>query len=85
MYSNHILSLALALAAGLVAGPALAGDPPAPEPNEDARICDAYGPGYTVVPGTNTCIKINGFVRMDLNVAGSGSGSSSAPANPPHN
>ncbi len=34
-----------------------------PEPVEFVRICDAYGNGFFYIPGTETCIGFNGFVR----------------------
>ncbi len=34
-----------------------------PEPVEYVRICDAYGSGFFYIPGTETCISFNGFVR----------------------
>jgi hypothetical protein len=79
---SAVLILVGALAAAFE-GFAWAEDPPVAGDDDAARICEAYGPGYTIVPGTNTCIKINGFVRQDLNISGGGSGSpapSSAPA-----
>ncbi|OLP59153.1 porin [Xaviernesmea oryzae] len=36
-----------------------------PEPLEYVRVCDAYGKGYFYIPGTETCLKIGGYVRMD--------------------
>jgi hypothetical protein len=36
-----------------------------PEPVENAGKCDAYGPGFSYNPGTKTCIKIGGSVRID--------------------
>jgi hypothetical protein len=46
---------------------ARAGEAPA-EPKADpmARICDAFGPGYQLVPGTTTCVKIGGYVRSGV-------------------
>jgi hypothetical protein len=38
-----------------------------PEPLEYVRICDAYGAGYFYIPGTETCLKIGGRVRSDVN------------------
>ena len=32
---------------------------------EYVRVCDAFGAGYFYIPGTETCLKISGFVRMD--------------------
>ncbi len=37
-----------------------------PEPMEYVRICDAYGVGFYYIPGTETCLKISGYVRMDI-------------------
>ncbi|MFK5978691.1 MAG: porin, partial [Rhizobiaceae bacterium] len=34
-----------------------------PEPVEYVRICDAYGSGFFYIPGTETCMNINGYVR----------------------
>ena len=33
---------------------------------EFVRICDAYGVGFYYIPGTETCLKISGYVRMDI-------------------
>jgi len=35
-----------------------------PEPMEYVRICDVYGAGYYYIPGTETCLKIGGYVRF---------------------
>jgi hypothetical protein len=29
------------------------------------KICDAYGAGFYTIPGTDTCVKVGGFVRVD--------------------
>jgi hypothetical protein len=34
-----------------------------PEPVEYVRVCDAYGAGWWFIPGTETCIKVSGYVR----------------------
>lgn len=36
-----------------------------PEPVEYVRICDAYGSGFFYIPGTETCLKFSGYVRVD--------------------
>ena len=47
-----------------------------PEPMEYVRVCDAFGTGYFYIPGTETCLKIGGYVRFqvdgrsDLDLAG---------------
>ncbi|MCP4081537.1 MAG: porin, partial [Planctomycetaceae bacterium] len=35
-----------------------------PEPVEYVRICDAYGAGFFYIPGTETCLKFSGYVRV---------------------
>jgi len=37
-----------------------------PEPMENVRICDTYGVGFYYIPGTETCLKVSGYVRMDI-------------------
>lgn len=39
---------------------------PEPEAVEYVRVCDAYGAGYFYIPGTETCLRIGGYVRYDL-------------------
>jgi hypothetical protein len=36
-----------------------------PEPIEYVRVCDAYGSGWFYIPGTETCMKIDGDIRVD--------------------
>jgi len=38
-----------------------------PEPMEYVRVCDAFGTGYFYIPGTETCLKIGGYVRTQIN------------------
>jgi len=38
-----------------------------PEPMEYVRVCDAFGTGYFYIPGTETCLKIGGWVRAQVN------------------
>ncbi|MDQ2635049.1 MAG: porin [Pseudomonadota bacterium] len=37
-----------------------------PEPMEYVRVCDTYGVGFYYIPGTETCLKISGYIRMDI-------------------
>jgi hypothetical protein len=37
-----------------------------PEPLEYVRVCDAFGTGYFYIPGTETCLKIGGYVRVQI-------------------
>lgn len=70
----NIKSLLLGSAAALVAvSGARAADvimPVAPEPVDYVRVCDVYGTGFYYIPGTETCLSINGYVRFQYNVAG---------------
>ncbi|MGV8935929.1 MAG: porin, partial [Allorhizobium sp.] len=40
-----------------------------PEPMEYVRVCDAFGTGYFYIPGTETCLKISGYVRAQLDMS----------------
>jgi hypothetical protein len=44
-----------------------------PEPAEYVRICDVYGAGYFYIPGTETCLRIGGYIRYDIGVGDVGS------------
>ena len=37
-----------------------------PEPMEYVRICDVYGAGFYYIPGTETCLKIGGVIRHQI-------------------
>jgi hypothetical protein len=37
-----------------------------PEPVEYVRVCDAYGAGFFYIPGTETCLRFDGYVRMQI-------------------
>jgi hypothetical protein len=47
-----------------------------PEPMEYVRVCDAFGTGYFYIPGTETCLKIGGYVRFQTNFGRDRSGTS---------
>jgi hypothetical protein len=74
-------ALMLALAgAGLAAGNAsAAAAPKEPAPDSMARICDAFGPGYQLVPGTTTCIKIGGTIEGGVTFGNKGAGGDFVP------
>src|SRR4029077_11904929 len=65
-------SLILGSAAGLVAmGGAQAADLPVKaKPVEYVKICSLYGAGFFYIPGTDTCIKLGGYLRVDANYGG---------------
>ncbi|QPC87263.1 porin [Mesorhizobium sp. NBSH29] len=66
----NIKSLLLGSAAALVAvSGARAADAVVmaePEPVEYVRVCDVYGTGFYYMPGTETCLKVSGYVRYDI-------------------
>jgi len=47
-----------------------------PEPVEYVRVCDTYGAGYFYIPGTDTCMRVGGYVRVNID-AGDNIGASS--------
>ncbi|MCM2400310.1 porin [Rhizobium sp. S153] len=55
---------ALAVVSGAQAADAIVAAEP--EPVEYVRVCDAFGTGYFYIPGTETCLKISGYVRTEL-------------------
>src|SRR6201989_2192668 len=65
--------LLLSSAAGLVAVPgAKAADLPVKaKAIEYVKVCSLYGAGFWYIPGTDTCIRIGGYVRADTTFNGS--------------
>src|SRR5947199_2693927 len=75
-----VKSLILGSAAGLLAmGGAQAADLPVKaKAVEYVRICSLYGAGFFYIPGTDTCIKLGGYLRVDTTF--NSSGTQDAPA-----
>jgi hypothetical protein len=44
-----------------------------PQSLQYVKICSLYGAGFYYMPGTDTCIKVGGFVRAEVNVNAGGS------------
>src|SRR5499425_2094193 len=67
-----VKSLMLSSAAGLVAvsGAQAADLPVKAKAVEYVRICSLYGAGFWYIPGTDTCIKIGGYLRVDTTFNG---------------
>jgi hypothetical protein len=67
-------SLLLGSVAGLVAaGGAQAADLPLKaKAVEYVKICSLYGAGFYYIPGTDTCIKLGGYLRADMMLGGAG-------------
>jgi len=69
---NTVKSLILGSAAALVAmsGAQAADLPVKAKAVEYVRICSLYGAGFFYIPGTDTCIKLGGFLRVDTTFNG---------------
>ena len=69
---NMIKSLVLGSAAGLIAlsGAQAADLPVKAKAVEYVRICSLYGAGFFYIPGTDTCIKLGGYLRVDTTFNG---------------
>jgi len=65
-----VKSLLLGSAAGLIAvGGAQAADLPVKaKAVEYVKICSLYGAGFYYIPGTDTCIKLGGYLRAEVAV-----------------
>src|ERR1700746_1634191 len=66
-----VKSLVLGSAAGLLAvGGAQAADLPVKaKAVEYVRICSLYGAGFFYIPGTDTCVKLGGYLRVESALA----------------
>src|ERR1700738_4747146 len=71
-----VKSLLLGTAAGLVAvaGAQAADMPVKAAPVQYVKICSLYGDGFYYIPGTDTCIKMGGYLRVqaEYNMGGGG-------------
>ncbi|MCW8282847.1 MULTISPECIES: porin [Agrobacterium] len=47
-----------------------------PEPLEYVRVCDAFGTGFFYIPGTETCLKFDGYIRFQTDFGRNLSGTS---------
>ncbi|MCZ7940793.1 porin, partial [Agrobacterium salinitolerans] len=47
-----------------------------PEPMEYVRVCDAFGTGFFYIPGTETCLKFQGYIRFQTDFGRDKSGTS---------
>src|SRR6266851_892818 len=67
-----VKSLILGSAAGLIAmsGAQAADLPLKAKAVEYVRICSLYGAGFFYIPGTDTCIKLGGYLRVDTTFNG---------------
>src|SRR3954471_13759125 len=66
MKTGKSLVLGSAAAAVLAVGGAQAADLPIKaKAVEYLRVCSLYGAGFFYIPGTDTCIKLGGYLRVD--------------------
>ena len=67
-----VKSLILGSAAGLLAmsGAQAADLPVKAKPVEYVKICSLYGAGFFYIPGTDTCLKLGGYLRIDTTFNG---------------
>ena len=65
-HMKMVKSALLGTAAGLVAvaGAQAADMPVKAAPVQYVKICSLYGDGFYYIPGTDTCIKMGGYVRV---------------------
>src|SRR4051812_20886254 len=63
---NTVKTLLLGTAAGLVAvaGAQAADMPVKAAPVQYVKICSLYGDGFYYIPGTDTCLKLGGYLRV---------------------
>src|SRR3982074_1950647 len=71
-----VKSLVLGSAAALLAvtGAQAADLPVKAKAVEYVRICSLYGAGFFYIPGTDTCIKLGGYLRVDTPFNGNAHG-----------
>ena len=73
-------SILLGSAAGLVAvaGAQAADLPVKAKPVEYVRVCSTYGAGFFYIPGTDSCIRIGGYMRSQWTINGDNTAFSAA-------
>ena len=85
---NSVKTLLLGTAAGLVAvaGAQAADMPVKAAPVQYVKICSLYGDGFYYIPGTDTCLKMGGYVRVqaEYNMGAGGIAIGDGAADGPH-
>jgi hypothetical protein len=84
---SAVSALCIAACTAHFSGPAWAEDAsPVSASDQGVNVCAVYGDDYEQIPGTDTCMQVRGYIRLDVTSSrGSSSGSSPAPAAPPSN
>ncbi len=63
MFFTRLIAFALA---GFSASVAISADlPAAPEPVDYVYVCDSYGDRFYAIPGTQTCLRVSGRLRIE--------------------
>ena len=70
MCSNRSIILASTTSLLMLGGAQAADLPVKAKAVEYVRICSLYGAGFFYIPGTDTCIKIGGYLRADTTFGG---------------
>ncbi len=71
MFSTKTLILGSAAGLLAISGAQAADLPVKAKAVEYVRICSLYGAGFFYIPGTDTCIKLGGYLRVDTTFNGS--------------
>ena len=71
MFSTRTLILGSAAGLLAISGAQAADLPVKAKAVEYVRICSLYGAGFFYIPGTDTCIKLGGYLRADVTFNGS--------------
>lgn len=69
--SSIVLAVLAAIVSSLPLAAARAADAVVvaePEPMDYVKVCEAYGSGYFYIPGTATCLRIRGLVRLQMSL-----------------
>ena len=61
----RVFCLGSAAAVVAIAGAQAADLPVKAKPVEYVKVCSLYGAGFYYIPGTDTCIKVGGYVRFE--------------------
>jgi hypothetical protein len=70
MRTSKLLILGMAAALGAIGNASAADLPVKAKAIEYVRVCSLYGAGFFYIPGTDTCIKIGGYLRADTTFNG---------------
>jgi len=64
MRKRMSLPLGIAAAMAAAAGAQAADMPVKAKPVQYVKICSLYGDGFYYIPGTDTCLKLGGYLRV---------------------